>query len=705
MSGPVVQAGSIRQVSITGSVPSEKPLVPRQLPLAVGDFVGRTEQLAMLDALLPAAEGASEGAGGVVISTVSGAAGVGKTALAVRWAYKVQHLFPDGTLYANLRGYGPGEPASPGEVLAGFLTALGVPPERTPAEAQARAGVFRSVLAGRRVLVVLDNAGAPEQVRPLLPGAAGFVVVTSRSNLTGLAIGEGATRMTLDVLTEQEALALVRAILRPQRADAEPDSLSELVRNCARLPLALRIAAGRVAAHPYLTVADVVAELGSARGRLDALSVPADERNSMRAVFDWTYQRLSGKQARMFRRLGLHPGPEFGLHAAAAVAGAEITEARRLLDALADQYLIEPVARDRYRLHDLLRTYATERVDQDDAAERDHARRTLLEWYAHHALVAKRMLAPTLADRYAGSDLETPVQPELVFTDPAQAWSWANREYLNAVAVIRTAVREDVLQVAVRVADLSVVPLSQRRLWDELFEVCHLGLAAARRLGDQRGEYHLLHGLAYAYRDVRQWRECGDTLAAALAVARRIGDRWMEAQSRYYLGVLRVDQGRHAEAERQLRAALPLSVGAQRGHLEGDVELYLGVACIGLGHYEQALRHAERSLELQKESGNPHGEAHVMHCLARAHQGLGAHHEAITRCEQALRSETPLIDPREHAATLDTLGISLRHTGEIARAIAFWREALTIFEEFHDPRARDLRDRIHAVESPEAGIV
>ena len=685
LGGVVVQAGTITQLSVSPG----QPAVPRQLPLVPRDFVGRADQLAALDALLPGT--------GVVISAVDGMAGVGKTTLAVRWAYRVQQRFPDGTLYADLRGYGPGEPATPGDVLAGFLAALGVPADRIPADLGARAGLYRSVLAQRQVLIVLDNANAAEQVRPLLPGGSGFVVVTSRSSLAGLVIGQGATRMTLDVLTEPEALDLVRAVLGPQRADAEPESLVALVRACARLPLALRIAAGRAAVHPNLTVGEVVTELGSP-GRLDVLSVPADERTSVRGVFDWSYRRLTGEQARMFRRLGLHPGPEFSLPAAAAVAGVDVAEARGLLDALAELHLIEPVDRDRYRCHDLLHTYAAERVDRDDdAAEREDARRTLLGWYAHHAWTAARTVAATLTERHESTGLATPVHPQIVFAGPAEAWAWGERECANVVAGIRVAVRHDALRVAVLLADLSVVPLSRRRLWEDLFEVCRLGLTAARRLGDRRSEYQLLECLASAHRDVGQWQESWDAVAAALELARDLGDQWSQAQSLCYLGVLCGDRGRHAEASRYLRSALPLSVGAQGGQLEGDIELYLGSACVGLGRYDEAVRHAERSRALHRQAGNPHGEAYVLHCMARAQQGLGEHAEAIALCEQAQRSESALIEQREHAAILDTLGISLAHTGDPARAISCWQAALTVFDEFDESRARDLRDRIHAM--------
>lgn len=323
-------------------------LVPRQLPLAIRDFTGRAAHLAALDALLP-------GDGGtVVISAVDGAAGIGKTTLALHWAHRVQHQFPDGTLHVNLRGYGPGEPATPDEVLNGFLRALGVPAEAIPADVEAQSALFRSVLAGRRVLVVLDNANSADQVRLLLPGTPGcVVVVTSRDSLTGLVITESAHRMTLDLLTQQEALALVTGIIGPQRAAAEPEAVTELIRLCARLPLALRIAATRRS-----TVADVVAELADEHSRLDVLSQGGDERTALRAVFDWSYQRLDAPHARLFRRLGLHPGPDFSLHAAAAVADLEPAKARAMLDDLARAHMIEWTWGGRYRFHDMLRAYA-----------------------------------------------------------------------------------------------------------------------------------------------------------------------------------------------------------------------------------------------------------------------------------------------------------------------------------------------------------
>ncbi|GAA4529940.1 XRE family transcriptional regulator [Amycolatopsis samaneae] len=692
-----VQSGAMGDVWVGGPAADEQPIVPRQLPLALRDFTGRADHLAALDSWLPGDDGPG---GDVVISAVDGAAGVGKTALAIRWSYRVQHRFPDGTLYANLRGYGPGEPATPDEVLAGFLSALGVPSERIPVGVEARSGLYRSVLAERRVLIVLDNAHAAEQVRPLLPGGAGCVVVTSRSRLTGLAIGEGATRITVDLFTEQEALELARAVLGPQRADAEPGAVAELIRACAQLPLALRIAAGRVAAQPYLTVADLVAELNSEQGRWEALSVATDERTAVRAVFDWSYRRLSAEQARMFRRLGLHPGPEISLHAAAAAAGLDVVAARRLLDALAEGHLIEQVARDRYRLHDLLRAYAAERANTDDAPEdRDHARRVLLEWYAHHIRSVHRVIIPTLDGWHAGAGLKTRASPEIAFPGAVEAYRWITDEYLNFIAAVRAAARHDLPHLTVLMADLSVLPLLVQGHWSDAFDACRLGLAAARRIGDRIAEYFLLLRLGTTHRNVAQWQEVDDAFQAALTLARDLGDAWLQAEALSNLGHTYVEHGQYVEAGKHLRAALPLSPGAQFGYLEAFIEFNLSAVCTGLGDFAQALRHAERSLELHRKSGNRDVEAYILHYMAKARQGAGAHAEAIELCEKALRIEPVVRDPRNHAFILDTLGDSLRHTGDTARAITCWREALAIFDHFDYHQAPELRERLRALES------
>ncbi|WP_328608439.1 tetratricopeptide repeat protein [Amycolatopsis sp. NBC_00345] len=680
--------------------------VPRQLPSAVRDFTGRAEHLAALDTQLPSQSDAGDGrASAVVISAVDGTAGIGKTALALFWAHRVQHRFPDGTLHVNLRGYGPGAPATPGEVLEQFLRTLDVPPQRIPADVEGQSALFRSSMAGRRMLLVLDNANHPDQIRPLLPGAAGcMVLATSRASLTGLVVTEAAYRLTLDLLTSPEAHNLVTSVIGAGRAAAEPGAVDELVRLCARLPLALRIAASRIATHPHTTVADIVSELADDHARLDALSHGGDERAAVRAVFDWSYRRLPAEQARLFRRLGLHAGPEMSVQVAAATAGLDLPVARRLLDALADSHLIESVARDRYRFHDLLHAYAAERAEHDDAAEdRDHVHRTLLEWYAHHGREAHRVILSDSADWHAAAAVDTHARPEITFSGPDDAWTWVTFETANVIATLRAAAPYGSSQLVMLLADISVGPLLLGARWADAFDACRLGLATARRIGDRTSEYHLLQRLGMTHRNVAQWQEAVDAFQEALVLARELGDPWLQAENLGQLGLTCAERGEYAEAGEYLRAALPLSPGAQQGNLESHIEFTLSAVCTGLGDYEEALRHAERSLELLRQSGSRDVEAYVLHHMAKAKQGLGAHAEAIELCERALIIETRHRDPRNHAFILDTLGTSLAYIGETARAIAYWREALAILDEFGYHSAPELRARLHALETGGSG--
>jgi DNA-binding SARP family transcriptional activator len=371
------------QIAAAGGRPAEASrvstpdLVPRLLPASTAHFTGRASELSMLTGLL---EQATAAPGTATICAISGMGGVGKTALALRWAHQVTGAFPHGQLYVNLRGFGPSDgPAPPGEALIGFLGALGVPPERIPAGMPAQTGLLRSLLAGRRILVVLDNARDEEQVRPLLPASPGcLVIVTSRSQLAGLAAAEGASLLRLDLLTDAEARALLAARLGPQRASAEPDAVTEIAVRCGRLPLALAAAAARAATYPHFPLASLAAELRDVRGRLDHLD-SGDPAVSLRTVFSWSVRQLSPPAARMFRLLSRCPGSDVTVPAAASVAGTDQPGARRLLRELVRCHLLAEPRPGRYAFHGLLRAYAAEqaaagpRPDQDDSAGSVHS--------------------------------------------------------------------------------------------------------------------------------------------------------------------------------------------------------------------------------------------------------------------------------------------------------------------------------------------
>lgn len=671
---------------------------PRQLPLTVRDFVDRVEQVAALDALISTACADSEVAGTAVISAVDGLPGVGKTALAVHWAHQVENRFPDGTLYVNLRGYGPGEPATPGEVLNDFLRTLDVLPERIPIGVHARAGLYRSLLVGRRTLIVLDNAASAEQVRPLLPASQGcLVLVTSRHALTGLVIDPGATRVTLTPFAPQEAVELVCRTIGRQRADAELESVSELTRLCGRLPLALRIAASRIAARSHLRVADVVAEMTDNQARLDALSTTADEATAVRTVFDWSYQKLTHEQARLFRRLGLHPGPETGVHAAAAVAELPVPRTQRLLDELAEMHLIESIAPERYRLHDLLRVYASEQANRGDLPEdRGSALDGLLHWYAYTATVADRLVYPAYLRWFP--DPDAPPGILLLMNGRVDANTWLDKERANLVAAVRCAIEHDMVHWAISLVHTIETYLYHYTYWDELFDVCALGIAAAARAEDHASQTWFLIRSGWAHLQVSGWDHAVDELHRALALASDLGNPYLEAYARNDLGMGCLGQHRYAEALEYLLPAIPLSQGTDGGRQEAFVHCNVSRALAGLGHHHRALTHAQHGLDLRRRAGDREGEVFTLNHIARIRQQVGEHATAMALCEDALNI------PREYAyfpdiaAILDTFGASLQHTGDSRRARACWREALDIYEKFADHRALNLRARLQTIQ-------
>ncbi|ROP42446.1 AfsR/SARP family transcriptional regulator [Saccharothrix texasensis] len=690
-----------RQIPVTSLPGTAAPPVPRQLPQSIRDFTGRADHLAALDALLPPESG-QHGGHAVVISALDGSGGVGKTTLAMHWAHHVQHRFPDGTLHTNLRGYGPGRPASPDEALDDFLVALGVPAAAVPAGLGARSGLFRTLLAGRRVLIVLDNANSAEQVRPLLPGTPGcMVLVTSRDNLTGLVVTDAAHRLTLDVLSPPEALSLVVGIIGPARADAETVAVDELIRLCAGLPLALRIAAGRVAAHQHLSVADIVAELVDEDSRLDALTWGQDPRAAVRKVLAWSYEQLPRPEGFLFRRLGLHPGPDLSPPAAAALAHLPPHRARLLLDALADAHLIEPVAKGRYRFHDLLRAYAAELArHHDSAADRRRATHALLTWYNHTAHVADKQLYPT-STRLV-TDLLEPDHPHPV-VDRDHAWTWFTDERANLVAALRHAVDRCMDRQAVELVDAFGFLILMGG-WEERIQTSDVGLIAARRVGDRAHEANVLLARGEALGHLHRPDAEAD-LARAVTVAQEVGNTHIRIAALNELGQLLRRQGRHTEALGHLVDALALSRGFDTGRWEAVVEGMIAAVHVDLGAHRQAIDHAERSARLRRRIGDPDGEACALAVLAGAWQGVNDHDTAIGHCRRAIALGRRSLGSQDEtlAPPLAILATSLHRLGHVEEAVACWREAATIYADrgLHADAA-SIHDRIRAARSATA---
>jgi tetratricopeptide (TPR) repeat protein len=696
--------------------------VPRQLPGDVRGFVGRGSELDFLDSV-----GNRPGAGQetVVISTIAGTAGVGKTSLAVHWAHRARDRFPDGQLYINLRGYDPGPQVTAGQALQRFLVALGVAPPAVPEDTEAQAALYRSLLSGKRVLIVLDNAATVAQVRPLLPGAATcLVLVTSRSRLAGLVVRDGAHRLNLDVLTPAESVDLITRITAGHRDADPPEAVAELGRLCAYLPLALRIAGERAATHPRWPLEELIRELRDESSLWDALSAD-EESDAVHAVFAWSYRALPAEAARLFRLLGLHPGPDFSVLAAAELGGVPPTRARRLLDSLVGANLLGETAYDRCQFHDLLRAYAAEQATHDATPdERRAAVARICGWY-YRAMAA----AAAVHDAFYADDWGVAPAPDDLaglpsFADYDQAMAWFTTETDNLVATCRAAAAAGLDDIAWTLPALLRTPYLDRRPAGEWIQLAQPALAAATRLGDARGRAITLVGLSIAYRQLQQIEPAIAHSRAALEAAETIGDPYQTAAALVMLG--------HAQRRgRLLDDAVRSYEQALRVAAAGELPLWTVWATIGLaealldaGHNEQAGRRIAEALALlrpglgdgarseclavlawiNRESGRlDDADTNIHEALAIAYdtknilfQGsfeielgrvlfaAGRHGEALTAFQHATTIGRRMGDRSTEATALDETGLTYQALGRLAEAADFHRLAAVTHGELDD---------------------
>ncbi|MFI9382090.1 ATP-binding protein [Kutzneria sp. NPDC052558] len=693
--GSVIQAGTINKVIVHAGEHTAPAPVPRQLPAAVRDFTGRDGQVAALDALLPTADCTA------AVAVIDGAGGAGKTSLVVHWAHHVQDRFPDGTLFVNLRGYGPSAPLDPALVLTAFLTALGIPAARLPIDLDALAGMYRSALATRRVLVVLDNAANAAQVRPILPGGAGcMAMVTSRDSLTELVIIDAAKRVRLDLFSTDESHGMLRGLIGSGRCDAEPDAVTDLVRICAGLPLAVRVAATRLAGRPHLLVADVVADITDGR-RLhdDAMSGGASDVDAaVQSVFDWSYARLPDDQARVFRLLGLHPGPEFDVRAVAAITGLGTGTAYRCLEALAELHLVEPAGRRRYATHDLLHFYAARRVELDDApADRQQATRRVLGWYAGTAQYADQTAFPA----FVGHTPEVPaVAPTVSFADRAEAMSWFFAERPNVVAAVRQAGALGVHDSAIALAVYSRFLIARERAWSaQHLEITAVGIAAAHQAGNLHAEALLLSMRAETWWYLGKLQDADADLAKAMVIADGLADAPSQIACLLGLGLVRLDQGRLDEATECYHRTLTLATGLGLTRTEAVVHCNLSDICTRRGDFRQALVHADRGLALRQAAGDRIGEAYAFLVAAVAWQGLGEHETAVSVCNRAAEVYRSLghVDGGL-ASVLLTRATSSEHLGDPRAAVQAWCDAAEVLTALDDPRVDEALQRAAELE-------
>jgi DNA-binding SARP family transcriptional activator/tetratricopeptide (TPR) repeat protein len=666
-------------------------VVPRQLPAAVAGFAGRSGELRVLAGL---AERAADGAGGtVVISAIGGTAGVGKTALAVHFAHRVAGRFPDGQLYADLRGFSPSDdPVPPALVVRGFLGALGVAAQAIPADADAQAGLYRSVVAGRRMLVVLDNARDAAQVRPLLPGSAGcLVVVTSRGQLTGLAAVEGAWLLALGLPSEREARELLAARLGDGRVAAEPDAADELIRLCARLPLALAITAARAAARPAQPLAALAAELRAVGGPLDSLDA-GEPAASVRAVFSWSYEQLSPAAARLFRLLGIHPGPDISAPAAASLAGAQPRRAIRLLAELARFHLVTEHVAGRYAFHDLLRAYAAEQacvVDSDSV--RRAATGRVLDHCLHTAHAAAVLVNPSRKSLSVA-----PPQPGVAGEHLAghrQALAWFEAEHHVLLAAANLAAETGFDRHAWQLPWIIWDYLDNRGHWHELAAIQRSALKAAARLGDAGGQAAAHRALAGADIQFARYDVARGHLADSLKLYRRAGDRAGQVDAHLTLGWMLACQERYADALGHCEQALGLLqvTGDQAWQARA---LHLTARCCAhLGRHQQARASCQRALALLQEDGHRPYEAETWHSLGEVEHQSGDHAAAAACYQRALSLFRELGDRHTQARVLAHLGDALHAAGQTGAAHRAWNEAVDILDALHHPDAGQIRAR------------
>jgi tetratricopeptide (TPR) repeat protein len=683
----------VRATAGSGANPVE-PVIPRQLPPAVRHFAGRLPELATLQRLAEEASAART----VVVAAIDGTAGIGKTALAVHWAHRVAPRFPDGQLYVNLRGFDPsGPPVTVADAVRGFLDALEVAPDRIPTGLPAQTALYRSLLAGRRMLVLLDNARDAGQVRPLLPGSSGcLVLVTSRERLIELVATEGAHPVTLGLLSDAEAEEILACRLGAPRLAEDPAAARELIVRCARLPLALAIVAARAAAHPDFPMTALAREIRESEG-LDAFA-PGDPAADVRSVFSWSYRTLSQPAASVFRLLGLHPGPDIAAAAAASLAGVPVAVARRALAELARAHLVTEHAPGRYAYHDLLRAYAGELVHAEDGAvERTAAMRRLLDHYLHTGRAGALALEPY---RY----LITPGAPApgvspVELTDRGSALAWFTAEHANLLALITTAAGSGFDTHAWQLAWTMYDFLEFRGHWGDLAASHETALEAAQRLGDRRGQSYAQGAIGQAR--LRQGRPAEATahFRRAAELAARTGDRVAQAHARHGLAMVASWERDYRGALRHITAALALYRASDRSTAINEARTLNSIGWYHalLGEHKQALAFCGEALDLLRLMDDRPGQINTLDSLGYAHHHLGDHRRATECYHQAIELCRETGDRYFEADTLIHLGDAHLDAGAPDAARNAWEQALAILGELDEPDAEAVRAKLAAL--------
>jgi len=648
--------------------------VTKTLPGDIAAFTGRqaelTQLLGEIDRLAAA--------GGVVgICAIDGMAGIGKTTFAVHAAHRLAPRFPDGQFFLPLHGHTAGQrPVDPADALASLLLTAGLAPQQIPPGVAARAARWRGQVAGKKILLLLDDAAGHEQVRPLLPGTAGsLVLVTSRRRLAAL---QGAAVVSLDALPPGEAAALLAGLAARPGMRAGDAAVGEITRLCGYLPLAIGMLASQLRHHPAWTATVLAAELASARDRLALMRA---ENLSVGAAFGLSYQVLSEDQQRLFRRLGLHPGPSIDAYAAAALDDTALDTARRCLDELYDQHLLTEPAHGRYQLHGLLREHARTLAAADIRAESAAAVGRLLDYYLHTALGADRQLASWTAAARRPPPGHPPAQaPALATRDQAAAWLEAERANLHAATDYAAGHGWPGHAIAIPAAISGFLTL--RGYGDESAALYRTALAAAAQAGDRLGEADTLDGLGILQGDAGDYPAAAASLARAVALYGDAGDLHGQAHALTQLAYLHVLTADHLAAAASARQALALARSASDRSVEADALIHLGLAQQLTGDYLAAAASEQRALALCRDLGNLEGQAEALNCLGMVQQETGDYSAAAASQQQALALFGDLGNQEGQAEALNCLGVVQQLTGDYPAAAVSHQQALATFREF-----------------------
>ncbi|MFF5900835.1 BTAD domain-containing putative transcriptional regulator [Streptomyces argenteolus] len=711
-----------------GPLSARAPRVPAQLPADVPSFVGRTHEM---DCLTARAWPQDTKAGATIaISTVSGTAGVGKTALAVRWGHQHRAQFPGGQLYANLRGYDVDRPAETMLVLAGFLSALGIPATEIPDDPEARAALFRSELADRRMLIILDNASSAEQVRPLLPGTPTCTtLVTSRDPLAGLVALNGAHRLDIDLLPLREATRLLRTLVG-RRVDLEPAAATRLAEQCGRLPLALRLVAELAASRPDAFLTELVEELDDHRSRLDLFEAGGDERAAVRSVFNWSYQRLTPRAARTFRLLGLHPALDFDIHSVAALTGQDLATVDQDLRALTKAHLIQPAPDSHSTMHDLLRAYARDPTDSaDPRSEQHHALASLFDYFIAAARTATHTLFKAPDRVTAPPPHRSVLLPDLARSEDASRWLSAAMPSLLATCEASTR-HKWAAPYSTTLALVIHTYLHSSGQFSQAVAAYSHAVAAAQETGDELSEALLRTNLGTVLRRLAQHDRATAHHEWAITAFRALGRPADEARNLFNLGIIDELQGNYAGAAERHSQAVELAREAGDGRVEADALICLGIAnkmlrnfdtaarcyesalalCTATGNtlaeasaaanlallrtetgdYETAVIHFGQSLVIFRALGSRTGEAHVRRCLGDLYTRTGQPERGLVEHHPALETYRQTADLYGQVRALIGIGDALLSLGRGGEAMGPYTDALRISSETQDREAEAL---------------